>query len=569
MLSLTDVFKAQTKYGVNNNYSGDTEKVSYEVYLIECRRMLTDKTPIDYYSWDIKRQNDFTDNLIVSFVRNNIKLVSEFLDANGDLNQDDLINRLRIDIVDFGILREALEDDSVQEIQINDCKTIWVVREGRNELFCDRNGKPYQFVSDSELHATIDRLIYNPNGTTPRMTKTNPLLNTRTAGKGYRLSAVDSSAITPDSRIGFDFPCTSITIRKYAPSMLTFKDFEEKGSLPSEVSDFLRYCGRANVRLACVGQTSSGKTTLLNAVCWEVDADLRLILIQNPTEIMIYDRADETGANRRNVLHWEAQDLPPEASKDPTTPTMANEIAHTLRNTPDVIIPGEVRTPEEFYQMNRALKTGHRVLTTWHALDGPDAIDRAATELSTIGGSPLDHARSLANSFNIIVSQQKIGDGTRKVMKVEELTGKLIDGRAETRVLFEYIMTGHASKYPHTGKIKEIFGYFQQVNPISEKLVQSFFSVGITREELKKYIEVPPVIEGRSNLASQERAEQNRFKTMRDELGVDLGFEIEEDNLTSAEDASTLNAINSVVTDDDSDGDVDFNDLTFLSGGDD
>lgn len=514
MLSLSGIYAAQTKYGVNQTIQTTDEICSYEVYLIGCRRMLTDKTPIDYYSWDIKRQNDFTDNLIVSYVRTAGLLVDGYVDEQGNLDQEGLINRLRIDIVDFGILREALEDDSVQEIQINDAKTIWVVRGGRSELFIDPTGKPYQFVSDMELHATIDRMIYNPNGSTPRMTKTNPLLNTRTAGKGYRLSAVDSTAITPDNRVGFDFPCTSITIRKYAPSMLTFEDFERFGSLPHEVSEFLRYCGRANIRLACVGPTSSGKTTLLNAICWEVDPELRLILIQNPTEIMIYNRSETTFANARNALHWEAQDLPPEAAADPTTPTMANMIAHTLRNTPDVIIPGEVRTPDEFYQMNRALKTGHRVLTTWHALDGPDAIDRAATELSTVGGSPLDHARSLANSFDIVVSQQKIGDGSRKVMKVEELTGKLIDGRAEAKTLFEYILTGDSEKDPVTGRVKKIYGYFQQVNPISEKLVQYFYSVGVSRDELESYINPPAIIEGRSNLKSQEQFEAQRLKDM-------------------------------------------------------
>jgi pilus assembly protein CpaF len=514
MLSLTDIFKAQSKYGVNNNITAEGESVSYEVYLIGCRRMLTDKTPVDYYGWDVKRQNDFTDNLIVTYVRNNLKLVEGFLDANGDLEQDELINRLRIDIVDFGILREALEDDTIQEIQINDCKTIWVVRSGKSELFVDKNGKPYQFVSDDELHATIDRLIYNPNGSTPRMTKTNPLLNTRTAGKGYRLSAVNGTAITPDSTVGFDFPCTSVTIRKYAPSMLTFTDFERFGSICPEASNFLRMCGKANIRLACVGPTSSGKTTLLNAVCWEVDPDLRLILIQNPTEIMIYKRSEENGANSRNVLHWEAQDLTPEAAKDPTTPTMANEIAHTLRNTPDVIVPGEVRTPDEFYQMNRALKTGHRVLTTWHALDGADAIDRASTELSTIGGNPLDHARSMANSFDIIVSQQKLGDGRRKVMKIEYLTGRLIDGRAETETLFEFKLTGETEKDPETGRVKEIFGYFQQVSPLNDNLVQAFYSVGVTKEEIEMYVNPPKILPDRSNLKSQEDNEKRRFEAM-------------------------------------------------------
>ena len=514
MLSLVSVFKAQSKYGVNVDITASDDVTTYEMYLVGCRRAITDKTPVDYYNWDVKRQKDFTDNLIISYVESNLKLVEGFIDENGELDRDSLITRLRIDIVDFGILREALEDDTVQEVQINDAKTIWVVRGGRSELFLDKSGKPYQFVSDAELHATIDRLVYNPKGTAPRMTQSNPLMNTRTAGQGYRLSSVDGSAITPDSRVGFDFPCTSVTIRKYAPSMLTFDDFEKFGSIPHEASDFLRYCGRTNIRLACVGPTSSGKTTLLNSVCWEVDPELRIICIQNPTEIMIYNRSDATGANSRNVLHWEAQDLPPDQAKDPTTPTMANMIAHTLRNTPDVIVPGEVRTPDEFYQMNRALKTGHRVLTTWHALDGPDAIDRAATELSTIGGSPQDHVRSLANSFDIIVSQQKLGDGRRKVMKIEELTGDVVDGRAVAVPLFEFILTGDTLKNPLTGKVERIFGYFQQSNPVSERLVQYFYSVGVTKEELEPYVHPPKVVPNGSNLPSQVEFERERMEEM-------------------------------------------------------
>ena len=117
MLSLSDVFEAQSKYGVNEVYS-DTETVTYEVYLIGCRRNLTDKTPIDYYSWDVRRQNDFTDNLIIEYVQNNPKNIEGFVNSNGEIEQDKIIDKLRIDIVDFGILREALEDDTVQEIQM-------------------------------------------------------------------------------------------------------------------------------------------------------------------------------------------------------------------------------------------------------------------------------------------------------------------------------------------------------------------------------------------------------------------------------------------------------------------
>ena len=95
----------------------------------------------------------------------------------------------------------------------------------------------------------------------------------------------------------------------------------------------------------------------------------------------------------------EAVDVDTRLKDDPTTPSMANLIAHTLRNTPDVIIPGEVRTPAEFFQVNRALKTGHRVLSTLHAYDGSDAVSRIATELATLGGNVNDYALSIASSW--------------------------------------------------------------------------------------------------------------------------------------------------------------------------
>lgn len=504
MLGLTNIFKAQSKFGISSTISNN-EKVSYAVYLAGCRRMLTDKTPKDYYSWDRRRQNDYTDNLIISYVRNNVKDVEGFLDENGDIQSDLLIDILRTDIVDFGILRKALESDDIQEIQINDYKTLWVVKGGKSELYVDDTGKPYQFISDDELHSTIDRMIYNPNGNIPRMTYTNPLLNTRTAQKGYRLSAVNSSAITPDSKVGFDFPVTSVTIRKYAPSMLTFDDFEAFGTSANEMSNFLRLCGRADIRLICVGPTSSGKTTLLNAIVWEIPRDDRLILIQNPTEIMIYERSEETGANMRNALHWEAVDIDTRLKDDPTTPSMSNMIAHTLRNTPDVIIPGEVRTPAEFFQMNRALKTGHRVLSTLHAYDGSDAVSRIATELATLGGNVNDYALSIASSLDIAVSQRKLADGSRRIMSIEEYTGKILeDGTAETRVLFRYRLTGKVDK-DEFGKLKHIQGYFEQVNPISDSLLQKFFSAGISIDELSDFINVPKQIDGSSNLVSQQK----------------------------------------------------------------
>ena len=200
MITASKIYADQTKYGVNASLS-DTEKVDYDQYLAQCRKTFSDMTPREYYDWDKKKQTDFSDQLIVNFVKGNLKNVEGYIDKNGDLKQAELIERLRIDITGAGVLGIALADDTVQEIQINDYKTIYVVRGGRSELYVDETGKPYQFVSDEELHSVIDRLIYSPSNTAPRMTKVNPLMNTRTAGKGYRVSTVNSSAITPDNKV--------------------------------------------------------------------------------------------------------------------------------------------------------------------------------------------------------------------------------------------------------------------------------------------------------------------------------------------------------------------------------
>lgn len=505
MLTLADIFESQSQLGVGA-VIGNTERVTYESYLLGCRRNINDKTPREYYNWDRKRQYEYTDSLIVEYVRNNLKLVEGFIDSNEEVEQESLIDRLRTDIVDFGILRNALEDDTVQEIQINDFKTIFVVQGGKSSPYVDSRGNPHQFVSNDELVSTINRLIYSQKGDTPRMTQANPLLNARTANKGYRLSGVNSTAITPDTVVGMDFPTTSITLRKYSSSRLGFEDFERFGTLVPKMSKFTRLASRADLRILCVGPTSSGKTTLLNAMAWELPEELRVILIQNPTEIMLYDRDPVTRRNRRNTLHWEAEDLPPGRAESPTSATMANLVAHSLRNTPDVVIPGELRTPLEFLQANRVIKTGHRMLTSIHSYGAAGAVSRFAAELSELGGSQADHTRSLANQLDIIYTQKKLEDGSRRVMAIEELTGRVDPdtGLAEANILFKFTYTGEVDIDPtNPDNVLRIHGYFEQVSPISDRLIEKFYAAGITRSILEEFITVPAKVIGASNLPSE------------------------------------------------------------------
>lgn len=488
MLTLKEVTDAQMRYGVGAR-TVQEEQLSYEIYLDRCRKALTDRTTMSYYSMTKEDKNAMTDRIIYEFVTGNKVKVEGFVDETGELKVNDLIKRLTTDIVDFGILRSALEDETIQEIQINDYKSIWVMRGGKTELYTDKNGRPYQFVSDKELISTFDRLLYSSEGgSVGRMTQANPLLNARTAEKGYRVSSVYNTATTRDLLYP-DIPVTTITIRKYSQTRMGFDTFVNKyESMTAEMARFLRLAGRSTMRVAFVGATGSGKTTLLNAMAWEIPKERRIILIQNPTEIMIYERSPETHVNLRNTVHWEATDLGGELRNDPTTGTMENMMAHTLRNGPEIIILGESRTPGEFFQLNRAASTGTIVYATWHALNGPDAIKRMSEELSTMGGSVVDHARSVAGTFDLIVSQARLNDGTRRIMKIEEMEGTVDDGlRARSRVLYEFKPTKQVDKNPD-GSIKLIHGVFKRRDVMSDRLAEKFYLAGVSDEELAEFL---------------------------------------------------------------------------------
>ena len=77
MLTLSDIFTAQRKYGATSNVS-DSERVTYEMYLAGCRRLISDKTPAEFYNWDRVTQSNYTDNLIIQYVQNNQKDVEGF-----------------------------------------------------------------------------------------------------------------------------------------------------------------------------------------------------------------------------------------------------------------------------------------------------------------------------------------------------------------------------------------------------------------------------------------------------------------------------------------------------------
>lgn len=478
MLTVKDIYRLQSEYSVADGTFKEVE-ITFEEYIAQCRMFLTANLPEEYTtgSWDTEKKKTTMLNLATQFVDKHKVNVRGYVSPEGILDTELLLEDVIDSISGASILKEALEDPEVDEIQINDKNTIFVSKRGVLVPYVDSKGRVMQFVNDEEIHIVLNKLIDDGTGNVPQFTDGYPILNAKTAQHQYRINAVHHVANTRD-KPPHNFPITSVVIRKFKEVKLTIDDLVEYEAITPKMGRLLTLLGRAELKLFCVGPTGSGKTTLLNIIAGTIPYDKRIILVQNPTEISFLER-DQYGRNIRNVVHWEV------VSKL----SMDQLISNTLRATPEIIIVGEAREAEEFFQIQRAMRTGHKVMGTFHAEDAEDGIQRFAGELSSLGGMTETEAlKSVAKSIDIIISQFRFPDGRRRVMEIAEVNG--VDEHGDVRInkLFEFQLSGKVRTNEHG--LPEVLGEFKQVGVLSDRTIQTFYKAGISHDEIKEFTEM-------------------------------------------------------------------------------
>ncbi|OAN58554.1 P-type conjugative transfer ATPase TrbB [Sphingomonas sp. TDK1] len=152
-------------------------------------------------------------------------------------------------------------------------------------------------------------------------------------------------------------PCFSI--RKPAERLYRLDDYVADGVMTRLAADRLKACVLLRHNILIAGGTSSGKTTLANALLAEMAClDERILLIEDTRELQ--SPAPDTVALRTR----------------PGVVTMADLVRSTLRLRPDRIIVGEVRGPEAL-DMLKAWNTGHPGgIATVHANSALSALTR-------------------------------------------------------------------------------------------------------------------------------------------------------------------------------------------------
>jgi type IV secretion system protein VirB11 len=196
-------------------------------------------------------------------------------------------------------------------------------------------------------------------------------------------------------------PC--FAIRKPASRIYRLIDYVNDGVMTGETASQLSLAVVDRRNLLVAGGTSSGKTTLANALLAELgDRDERVILIEDTRELQC--AAPDTVALRTR----------------PGVVAMADLVRSTLRLRPDRIIVGEVRGGEAL-DMLKAWNTGHPGgIATVHANSARSALYRLEQLVQeAVNAVP---RRLIAEAIDLVVFLE--GRGTeRRIGGVEAVEG--------------------------------------------------------------------------------------------------------------------------------------------------
>jgi pilus assembly protein CpaF len=357
-------------------------------------------------------------------------LVAELLSREGPVLASGARSRLIRQIVDeslgLGILEPLLADETITEIMVNGPDEVWVERHGNLHRIDAR------FSGEAELMQTIDRIVSTVNR---RVDESSPMVDARLP-TGERVNVI----IPPLSLVG-----PVLSIRRF-PRAFTFDQLVRMGTVDPDTADLLRSLVRARLSIVVSGGTSSGKTTLLNALSGFIPPEERIVTIEDSAELQL---------QQPHVIALEAR---PANVEGKGQVTIRDLVRNALRMRPDRIVVGEVRGPETI-DMLQAMNTGHDgSLTTVHANSAEDSVVRMQTlaSMSEVDVPFLALRDQINSAIDVIVQLERGADGRRRIVEVAAVSSRLReDFRLATIMRFEpdpigpdRIVTGTWVHYP-------------------------------------------------------------------------------------------------------------------------
>jgi len=305
-----------------------------------------------------------------------------------------IADALTKELAGFGPLEDLLNDPDVEDILINGHKQIYVSRHGVLQRETLR-------FNDEEHVLRIVRRILAPLGR--RLDESNPMVDARLPDGG-RINAI----IEPLAIDGM-----SVSIRKFRKDPLKPADLVQLGTFDATMAQLLEIAVKSRCNIIVSGGTSSGKTSLLNALATFIPETERVVTIEDTAELSL---------GHAHVVRLESR---PGGFDGAGIVSIRDLLRNSLRMRPDRIIVGEVRGAEVI-EMMQAMNTGHDgSMGTIHASSPRECLYRLEMLAGFAGyqGSESSLRRQIANAVDFIVQIGRLSGGQRRILSISEITG--------------------------------------------------------------------------------------------------------------------------------------------------
>jgi pilus assembly protein CpaF len=328
-----------------------------------------------------------------------------------------LVNHYMAPIADF------LKMPGVTEICINAFDDVRIRKNGAFEKTALR------FKDNGEVEKLIEQI---GNGLDQPVHKENhPILDARLPGKngrtGARINAVMSSVATRGA---------CMTIRVFPEVALTADDLLNNGAINNDILECLRIAALCRCNVIISGGTDSGKTTLTNVFCSFIPHEDRVITIEDTIELHI---------TAPHLVSMEAPRKRKDKDKNAQDVTMAFLLENALRQRPDRIIVGEIRSADAANSFLQAINTGHSgCVTTLHANSTYDALTRMEI-LAASQGNSLPHEvikAQVRGNIHLLIHQETVPDHGRRLVELSEV----VDYQPRVLWRWDYAQKTHVSE---------------------------------------------------------------------------------------------------------------------------
>ncbi len=289
---------------------------------------------------------------------------------------------------------------------------------GPNKIFIEQFGKITQverrFPTEGEVLRVVRQLLALAGKT---MSPQNPMIDCRLSD-GSRMT-VTTPPVTAQ---------TCFTIRRPTHQTHDLSELVTRGALSTAMADVLRIAVQMRLNILISGGTSSGKTTLLNALASCIPKTSRIVTIEDTYEISLshpnwlaLETVTQGRGEGRAVIGIRAL------------------VSHALHLRPDRILLGEIRGGEAL-DVLQAMNSGHDgSMATIHASSPMDVISRLETLVLMAGYEiPLTAVRQqIARAIHLIVQTRRAADGNRQILAISEVKG-MEEGRVMMQDIFMF-----------------------------------------------------------------------------------------------------------------------------------